>query len=51
MGKINKPIFGFVSLAVVIFGTFCNPKYDDAARIGFQNLLRIFDKVIVIGLA
>ncbi len=24
---------------------FCNPKYDNAARIEFQNLLRLFDKV------
>lgn len=29
----------------IIRQKFCNPKYDDATRIGFQNLLRLFDKV------
>lgn len=29
----------------VIRQKFCNPKYDDATRIRFQNLLRLFDKV------
>jgi len=24
---------------------FCNPNYDNSARIEFQNLLRLFDKV------
>ena len=29
----------------IIRQKFCNPKYDDKTRIGFQNLLRLFDKV------
>jgi hypothetical protein len=29
----------------IIRQKFCNPKYDDSTRIGFQNLLRLFDKV------
>lgn len=29
----------------IIRQKFCNPQYDDATRIGFQNLLRLFDKV------
>lgn len=29
----------------IIRQRFCNPKNDDATRIGFQNLLRLFDKV------
>lgn len=29
----------------IIRQKFCNPQYDDAVRIDFQNLLRLFDKV------
>ena len=29
----------------IIRQKFCNPKYDDATRIGFQHLLGLFDKV------
>lgn len=29
----------------IIRQKFCNPKYDEAARLRFENLLRIFDKV------
>lgn len=29
----------------IIRKEFCNPKYDDSMRDGFQNLLRLFDKV------
>lgn len=29
----------------IIREKFCNPKYADTMRIGFQNLLRLFDKV------
>lgn len=29
----------------IIRQKFCNPKYDDSTRIGFQNLLNLFDKV------
>ena len=29
----------------VVRQKFCNPKYDESTRIGFQNLLSLFDKV------
>lgn len=29
----------------IIRQKFCNPKYDESTRIGFQNLLDLFDKV------
>lgn len=29
----------------IIRKKFCNPKYDEATRLNFENLLRIFDKV------
>ncbi len=29
----------------IIRKKFCDPKYDDGTRIGFQNLLKLFDKV------
>ena len=29
----------------IIRQKFCNPEYDESTRIGFQNLLRLFDKV------
>lgn len=29
----------------IIRQKFCNSKYDESTRIGFQNLLRLFDKV------
>lgn len=29
----------------IIRQKFCNPKYDEATRLKYQNILRIFDKV------
>lgn len=29
----------------IIRQKFCNPKYDEATRMGFKNLLGLFDKV------
>lgn len=29
----------------IIRQKFCNPKYNESTRIGFQNLLNLFDKV------
>lgn len=29
----------------IIQQKFCNPSHDDDTRIGFQNLIRLFDKV------